>query len=269
MKKIKILAPAGIFLLLLCFSCTKETVNNITNNGVTPGQPTINIFGGVFQYQKNSINYQTIPLQGVKVSIDSASVSGITDSTGVFSLNKVPDGIYTLNFHKSGYGDINTYNNQFQGSGDEYISGATMNRIPAVTFYNFSDTPSVAPTSYNQQDSTWLLNGTISVKNTDSSLITGIYICYGFSPDFTLNQNNILYNSNSASLRGLPVSYSMNFTNLVYTLKSAGLPYHGVTIYLKIYPTPVPYYYGDYRDPVKGEQYTSVGTPLSAQFIIP
>ena len=255
------------FITLFFISCTKETVNQITT---ASGTGTIS---GVVNYAPPSFTgiFSPIPLKGVVVSISGSTATATTDSNGVFTLNNVGIGSYTITYHKDGYGDIKTFNFQFMGSGQGYLTAVNLNQIPAYKFNSLKDSlnidiPFPGDTSYT-------FNGVFNISNPDSNIMT-YQVTFAINKDATINSPNLLYsNADIIAAKNQLKVFSMDISNAVYTMRSLGMKTHNTYIFVKFYPVPSSFGLytgaGDYVDPIKGVQYTSVGEPLSGQLYLP
>ena len=253
------------FLALSFNSCTKETVNQIT---AASGTGTIS---GAVNYVPSSLTGGTLPLKGVVVSISGSNNTATTDSNGVFTFNNVGIGSYTVTYHKDGYGDIKTFNFQFMGNGQGYLNYVSMTHTPDFIFFNLKDSMNIdIPFS---GDTNYTVNGLFNISHPDSVDMNYI-MTFATSKDATINDPDLLYyNSDIIASKNQLQVFSLDMTYAIRKMRNLGMKTHNTYVYVKLYPVPSTlgrdyFDYGDFTDPIKGVQYTSVGEPLSGQLYL-
>ncbi len=254
-----------LFTAPLFISCTKETVNQITT---ASGTGTIS---GVVNYVPFSTTGGTLPLKGVVVSISGSNNTATTDSNGVFTFNNVGIGSYTVMYHKPGFGDVKTFNFQFMGSGQGYLPAVNLTQIPDFKFYGLKDSLNIDIPFPG--DTNYAINGVFNISNPDS-INMNYYMIFETSKDATINSPNSLYsNSDIIAPKNQLKVFTLDMTYVIYNMRSMGMKTHNTYIFVKLYPVPSTFtsyiYNGDYTDPIKGVQFTSVGEPLSGQLYLP
>ncbi len=260
---------AGIAILSLSFflfSCTKTT-NTVTIKEIpSRATPTGSITGMV--YSTRDIYNLSLPLKGVTVSIDNTSISASTDSAGIYTLRSVPAGTYTLTFHKDSFGDVKGFNYYFPGNGQAYTGKAILNLRPLFSFYNLKDSLTSVTSPSGFISHYWDIY--FKIANVDSLNNMGAMIFFGLKPDFSANDLVKIYYTNYYIPKGIDtVGYEFEISSLINNVGNYISNPHGATIYFKIYPETYYHYSYDYSDPIKGGQYTSLGSPISGQFILP
>ena len=258
-----------LLLIHLSFiSCTKETINE--SPGGSGGTGTIY---GIVNYAPSSSGSTVIPLKGVTITISGANATTTSDSTGIFTFKNVGIGSYTVTYHKDGYGDIKTFNFQFMGNGQGYLDPVTMTHTPDFKFFSLKDSMNINIPFFG--DTNYTINGVFNISHPDSMDMNYI-MTFATSKDATINSPNLLYtNSDNIAAQNQLEVFSLDMTNAIYTMRSLGMKTHNTYIFIKVYPVPSTSRgygygnYGDYTDPIKGVQFTSVGEPLSGQLYLP
>ena len=271
MQKI-VIAVSLFFFSVLFLSCTKETIHETNEiklvKDTTGGTGTIS---GSFSYFP-TYGYFTHFIKGASISIENTNIKAVTDTNGYFTLENVPSGTYTISFHKDSFGTIKVFNYCFLGRGQAFIQPVYTYQKPVYTFSGLKD--SLVQGFTQTGDTIYAFKGNIKILHLDSAVSIKALIAFGLSPDFSIN-DALKLPYGILNLSGVkdssPVGYFL--TNTIYFLNQNNIHYHGVKIYVKIYPYPIFmnnfYYTSDYTDPIKGDQFTSLGEPVTSQFIIP
>ncbi len=264
----------SVFLFLVSlvfFSCIKK-INNETINEIptTTNASTGTISGTVFYYDP-ILGYLTTPLKGATISIDSTKISAVSDSNGFFTLKNVPAGTYTITYTKDSFGIVKTFNFFFPGNGEAYLQAANLHNIPFYTFQNLQDSVNISVNTL-RRDTSYFLNAMMQVVNSDPNHSVEAMIVFGLKKDININDPTLISTTFVSGVPGIKLFYfSAPISNYITLFRRYSNMYHGATIYMKIYP--ISYYYNnyayDYTDPIKGIQFTSLGSPISGQFILP
>ena len=275
MRKHKTIYFSALLLMAFAgfFSCTKQTVHEITNvqntNDTTTDKGVIRTISGLVSFY-TPLGSIPLPIPGAKVWIENTNISAISDSSGIFVLKNVPEGTYTIAYTKDNFGLVRLFNFYFPGYGEAYLGQAVLHPLANYTFYDVHDSANKGVVSLGDTD--YLLNGYLHVKNPDAVNPMGMLIVFGNSVSTDITTGAYIGYSFLSMAPGIQLN---NFSTSIYYLKNLmktrNLPVHGVTVYFKAYPC-VPTYNGvtyDYTDPVKGGQYTSLGPPVSGQFVLP
>ncbi len=247
-----------IILSALCIialaSCKKETIEGPqgpagTNgtNGTNGSGTTGTIIGKLKQYDQYGVPYTT-GLNTVTVSVETTTISAVTDATGTFTISNLAPGVYDLALNKPNCGVQKYQQITFPGNGTLYISE------------NICD------------KATYAFTGGYA-KDTVISSVTSIRFNLAYASAAKNRNVIVLYSTANAIDASNPASYdsyqtiiiganTTSFTNNTGIGSNFFSPFaSGSTFYAKIYPCN--YNLGGYYDYVLGRQvFTGVGTPL-------
>lgn len=96
--------------------------------GPTGAQLTGDLFGYVKLYDEHY--RQLTDNHGVAVSVENASYSAASDSSGKWILKNVKAGVYNISFSKNAYGTVNVPSFQFVGGGNVLLGTKVMGQKP-------------------------------------------------------------------------------------------------------------------------------------------
>jgi hypothetical protein len=91
-----------------------------------PGTTAAGTITGKVELYTDQNTPQTTDKGSVLVSIKGTTMSTLTDTTGKYTLNQVPAGIYTMVFSRGGYGVYEEQQISFPGNGKLYINAGLM-----------------------------------------------------------------------------------------------------------------------------------------------
>jgi hypothetical protein len=114
----------SLIVLIAAFTaCKKDTSTQGPPGPQGPAGTSVTgtITGKVMLYNSQNMP-QTTNKDSVLVSIKGTTLSTLTDTTGRYTLNQVPAGVYTMVFSKSGYGTYEYQQIAFPGNGKLYIN---------------------------------------------------------------------------------------------------------------------------------------------------
>jgi hypothetical protein len=144
------------------------------------------------------------PYNAIQVSLEGTNYSTVTDDSGLFELDGIPQGTYDVRFSKAGYGDVRWIGTSIQGGGNSPIYLNEQSNNPS----------SRALTLYKQSD---LITTLTSASIKDSALPTnsGIYAPYvwlegQYSCSHSLSTNRYqiaVYFSHQSSVSAEPGHY--------------------------------------------------------------
>ncbi len=140
------------FLILLVFLLVFTSCDN-NNSPVLTGSMT----GFVRLYHDDGTPYRNC--SGVKVQLEGKNYYDLTDSSGKYTIKKVPAGIYNVVFSKAGFAVYKLISKDFPGGGEAYYSHVTLLEIPT---FEVTDLTIAKDTSINS--SYYIIRGTASNK---------------------------------------------------------------------------------------------------------
>ena len=268
---IKNLYILGFLVSIFFCSCVKETIREVRNitdvvdttgrkdsSGIIVGAVSTSTPGGTVVF----------PLKSVNISIEGFPQKTISDSNGFFTLKNVPTGNFTIYIHKDSFGYVKEFNCYFPGHGTLNLGMINLNKLPNYEFYGLTDSVNI---NIRGIDSLYIMNGYFKIKTPELKNSMGAFFAFGFTENFDINDlikpYSTMYSISSGSKIG---NFSIPISGLVDFMYRHFMLIHGITIYLKIYPVTYRFTnYFDYTDPIKGGQFTSLGTPISGQFVLP
>ena len=255
--------PLIIFTIGLAFISCKKKNQDMQNETVGT------VSGMVYCLDPTGLN--NLPLRNAEVTIIEKKITAITDSNGNFNLINVPAGNYTILYSKTGFGDVKTFNFYFSGTGQTNLDKTKMTMRPLFKFNNLKD--SINYTISANGDTSYALNGFFTITNPDS-LDMNYDLLLGYNQNINIDTTNIISTlGDRVNAKNLIRNFSYDITNEINHIKIYGVYKHHSKVYLKIIPLPSQYansgYYGDYLDPIKGMQYTSIGDPLVSELYLP
>lgn len=184
----------------------------------------------------------TLARDGVKVTIEEAGKSAMTNSDGYWIINDIPAGIYTISFSKNNFSTNKVVAYQFVGNGTAFI---TNTQLPIIPPYNTTI------------DSVWY----------DTTSDPAVVISGSMSRPQPQNRTVLLFMNKQTPVTSNPKEYSSvvtsfvsalstNFTERIPVTQFVELGYpRGSTVYITSYATSKLYY--RYVDIETGRNYYS------------
>jgi len=171
----------SIFVLsigLTLFGCQKPATTVV---------PSGNIFGTGFLYDQYGDRVFS-NLGGDSIRVKNSGTSAVTNASGQYTLGTINEGIYSLSFSKTGYGNMQLNNAQFIGGGNTEHDF----KLAAIPNYNVATIDSSNLTNLNNLV-TWRIYGTLS--STDP-----------------LQREVLLLFGNGSAVSTNPANYVLNYT---------------------------------------------------------
>ncbi|MFZ4549369.1 MAG: hypothetical protein ACOYN4_18125 [Bacteroidales bacterium] len=195
-------------MIVILASCTKETDNS------EPSKPVVkygSLYGNVKLLDKYEV--ENLDFDNLKIElIDSLNAHRYVevDSAGAFHLDSIPYGYISLIIDKPGFGIVDTLGFDLQNSVDTLSKIILAEHLP-LCYNSFS-------VSY---DNNWIHYFMTTTYQTNDSYMVGKLICYGKSPNVSLNNCELCSGTGSFtnvsminSVLGCTMSYSLkNFTD--------------------------------------------------------
>jgi hypothetical protein len=207
----------------------------------------------------------TPPYNGIQVTLEGTNFSAMTDDSGLFELEGVPEGTYNVRFSKAGYGDVRLIGQSIQGGGNSPIylnERQVWHNVVIPTLYKLSDlvttliSASVKDTSIaispGLMNYLWL-NGQYSVSASQNLHAYQIAVYFSHQSDVSAEPGHYVWFQCWGTGSWWPydtLARSFQLPISPYDLKAAGFN-SGDSVYIATYGAPywgqTPYY--DYYDP--------------------
>lgn len=169
----------SIFVLsmgLTFFGCQKPT---------TTVAPSGNIFGTGFLYDQYGDRIFS-NLSGDSIKVQNSGTVAVTNANGEYTLGTINEGIYSLAFSKTGYGNLQLNNTQFIGGGNTEHDF----KLAAIPNFNVATIDSSNLTNLNNLV-TWRIYGTLS---TSDPLQRDVLLLFGTGNLVSTNPSNYILN---------------------------------------------------------------------------
>jgi len=241
----KHILPLWALILTLCIgSCNQYDAPTVTGS----------ITGYVSPIDESAAN---LPRNGVKVTIEEAGKSTISDANGYWIVNDVPAGIYTISFSKDSFSTNKIIAYQFVGNGTAYTATTQLPKVPPYI-------TTIDSVSYD-------------TSGGKSVLISGTQ-----SRPQTQNRTVLLFLSKNSTVSANPKEYSavvLSFVSALSTSFAEAIPVSqlqalgfssGNTVYVTSYATSKQYY--RYIDLATGRNFYSgvMQSPTNTRsFVVP
>ena len=226
MKKSYLSVSIILILALVIYSCKKDSSNNPPSNA---GR----ILGTVTLYDDRTT---ALTPEGMTVTIDGTAFTAVTNASGQFSFDNVPNDTYNLTYSKADYGifKLKGFVHTGTASSSALVPGKTLGKISTTTVSTIAVTTNV--------DSVFL-TATISPAATGAST-RGVRFFY--STQSSISGTNYQTYSPVYTVRSATGSIRIAKSDLL----AAGL-LSGATIYVRAYGDA--YFSNDYDDAATGK----------------
>ena len=255
MKTIKTIT---IITLVLFFSACKKQAGPQGPSGEAGANGTVTngtITGRVVRYDEYG-TLSNATWSNTSVSIDGTSFSTITDTTGSYTLNNVPAGVYTISYSKLNLANTKEQQISFPGNGKLYVNTsiadkATFNITGYVKDTIVSSVPqircNIAITTYTNSR-----NITVIYSKVNSLTISN-NLSYQYVEHFNTYPNSTNFQFGNTYIYNNP-AYNSIFPS-------------GSVIYVKVYPNNTQK--SSYYDYPSGKYvYTGCGIPIATTFTL-
>ncbi|MDP4199723.1 MAG: carboxypeptidase regulatory-like domain-containing protein [Bacteroidota bacterium] len=233
------LVVLSAFAALSFLSCRTQTLAPDTGMATVKGIVSL----------ANAYDSYTPPYSGVQISFEGTAISTITNDSGIFQLNGVPEGTYNVRFSKNGYGEVRWIGKMIEGGGNStiYLNG------PQDPYYR-------NPTLYKQPELVLSLHSAYVVDTTimgyghsylilrggygGSTPITmggiAVYISHSSDVSSSLGHYSAYYYHYYPGAQNLYDTTSMTFWEPIdlLTIKSEGFQ-SGDSVYIAVYGAPI------------------------------
>jgi hypothetical protein len=128
----------SVFAALSFLSCRTQTLAPDTGTATIKGQAIL-----ATDVSNNGLSGGAVPpFNGVQVSLEGTTFSAMTDDSGLYELDNVPEGTYNVRFSKAGYGEIRWFGKVVQGGGNAqnfWYDQQPWHNVVFPTLYKCSD----------------------------------------------------------------------------------------------------------------------------------
>lgn len=224
------------FIVVIFYGCKGET---------GPAGPTLkgNLTGNVRLIDSAGVRMNEN--SGVVITVEEKSLSSTTNSQGIWTLNDLSTGTYTVTIAKSGFDSYKFYGYQFVGGGTAQLGQVYLHQLPSYKIQNISVGTSAFDkniivsgniTSSHNQTIILFLGKTVSVSNAPNNNIYYAFVYTGASNSFTSYIN-------SSSLYPYGISSGDKIYIVAYPTTNGGWnaytdPTTGKDVVTSISPTP-------------------------------
>jgi hypothetical protein len=122
MNKFAIIFCISFFFYIACKSTITNVVPVLLYGNMTG---TVQLYDSLyFERMQNNV--------GVKVSLEGTNFSSITDSNGMWIINNVPSGTYTIVYQKKNFASMKNIGHQFIGNGTDYLGSQDLYKLLCI-----------------------------------------------------------------------------------------------------------------------------------------